>query len=267
MRGTRGVRTPLKNSTSVFRGSRWRDHCFPAPLSWFLLNAELSWRPEDHFCKLFVIEMSPERHEKSERRPPVSWRPCAGVQPRSSVQLVTYHACQRSGTTCCSASDHLKESHDTAVKAQGKATGQRDKVTSVSVSCGWFESCSCWFPESASELEVKHRENEEKLKSLVHYIVFCGKQNILRGHPTEKVNQATASRLSSASDGPGIVLFDKEAGFPGNSIALSFKPKLMLLLYWGIFIAILIREENRQVKHLSPLARSRMSWLTVEENP
>ena len=61
---------------------------------------------------------------------------------------------------------------------------------------------------------MKQRENDEKLKSLVHYIVFCGKQNILlRGHPNEKVNQlaATVSRLRSASDGPGIVLFDKEA--------------------------------------------------------
>ena len=68
---------------------------------------------------------------------------------------------------------------------------------------------------------MKQRENDEKLKSLVHYIVFCGKQNILlRGHPNEKVNQATVSRLSSASDGPEIVLFDKEAGSPGNSIAL-----------------------------------------------
>ena len=68
---------------------------------------------------------------------------------------------------------------------------------------------------------MEQRENDEKLKSLVYYIVFCGKQNILlRGHPNEKVNQATVSRLSSASDGPGIVLFDKEAGSQGNSIAL-----------------------------------------------
>ena len=52
--------------------------------------------------------------------------------------------------------------------------------------------------------------------------MFCGKQNILlRGHPNEKVNQATVSRLSSASDGPGIVLFDKEAGSSGNSIAFQ----------------------------------------------
>ena len=142
--------------------------------------------------------------------------------------------------------------------------GQRDKVPSVPVSGGWFESCSCWFLESASE--VKQRENDEKLKSLVHYIVLCEKQNILlRGHPNEKVNQATVSRLSSASDGPGIVLVDKEAGSPGNSIALlSFKPKLMMLLYWGIFIAILIREENKSsIFH----PRSRMSWLTAEEKP
>ena len=159
--------------------------------------------------------MSPERHEKCERRPPVSWRPCAGVQPRSSVQLVTYHACQRWGTTCCSVSDHLKESHDTAVKAHGKATRTAWQST--------ISSGQLWLIRTLQLLisrEVKQRENE-KLKPLVHYTVFCGKQNILlRGHPSEKVNQATVSRLSSASDGPGIVLFDKEAGSPGNSIAL-----------------------------------------------
>ena len=153
----------------------------------------------DHFCKLFVIEMSPERHKKSERRPPVSWRTCACVEPRSSVQLVTYHACQRSvaGTTYCSASDHLNESHDTAVKARGKAT--RTALQST------ISSGQLWLIRTLQLLiarEVKQRENDEKLKSLVHYIVFCGKQNILlRGQPNEKVNQATVSRLSSASNG------------------------------------------------------------------
>ena len=81
--------------------------------------------------------------KKAKEDRPVSWRPCAGVQPRSSVHLVIYHACQRSGTTCCSASDHLKESDDTVVKAQGKATRtawQILKVPSVPVSCGLFES-------------------------------------------------------------------------------------------------------------------------------
>ena len=39
---------------------------------------------------------------------------------------------------------------------------------------------------------MKQRENDEKLKSLVNYIVFCWKENVLlRGHPNEKVNQAT----------------------------------------------------------------------------
>ena len=32
---------------------------------------------EDHFGMLFFIEMSKERLEKSERTPPVSWRPWA----------------------------------------------------------------------------------------------------------------------------------------------------------------------------------------------
>ena len=35
------------------------------------------WRPVDHPSTLFFIEMSKERHEKSERTPPVSWRPWA----------------------------------------------------------------------------------------------------------------------------------------------------------------------------------------------
>ena len=81
---------------------------------------------------------------------------------------------------------------------------------------------------------MKQRENDEKLKSLVHYIVFGGKNNLLRGHPNEKVNQATVSRLSSASDGPGIVLFNltRKQDLQGIPLlCLSFKPKLMMLLY------------------------------------
>ena len=78
--------------------------------------------PKITFASCLSLKCRRKGTKKSERRPPVSLRPCAGVQPRSSVQLVTYHACQRSGTTCCSTSDHLKESHDTEVKAQGKAT-------------------------------------------------------------------------------------------------------------------------------------------------
>ena len=35
------------------------------------------WKSEDHLCTLFFIEMSKERLEKSERAPPVSWRPWA----------------------------------------------------------------------------------------------------------------------------------------------------------------------------------------------
>ena len=35
------------------------------------------WKSEDHLCTLFFIEMSKESLEKSERKPPVSWRPWA----------------------------------------------------------------------------------------------------------------------------------------------------------------------------------------------
>ena len=36
-----------------------------------------SWKSEGHLCTLFFIEMSKQRLEKSERIPPVSWRPWA----------------------------------------------------------------------------------------------------------------------------------------------------------------------------------------------
>ena len=35
------------------------------------------WKSEDHLCTLFFIEMSKKSLEKSERTPPVSWRPWA----------------------------------------------------------------------------------------------------------------------------------------------------------------------------------------------
>ena len=82
--------------------------------------------------------MSPERHEKGERRPPVSWRPCAGVRAPASVRWRTA-AIER--TTCdlsCPSAIRdnwliclwpSRESHDTAVKAQGKATRTAWKST------------------------------------------------------------------------------------------------------------------------------------------
>ena len=107
---------------------------------------------------------------------------------------------------------------------------------------------------------MKQRENDEKLKSLVHYIVLCEKQNfLLQGPPNEKVNQAKVSRLSSASDGPGIVLFDKEAGSPGNSIALlKFQAKaddaaLLRNFHCNTY------KRGKQVKHLSPKIQNQLT--------
>ena len=59
------------------------------PCANFLIFARnRPWKSEDHPCMLFFIERSRERLEKSERMPPVSWRPWAtGVQPRSTVQI------------------------------------------------------------------------------------------------------------------------------------------------------------------------------------
>ena len=52
----------------------WVD-CFLAPFPDFYRKRP--WRPEDHLCKLFFIEVSKERHEKCDRAPPVSLRPWA----------------------------------------------------------------------------------------------------------------------------------------------------------------------------------------------
>ena len=208
--------------------------------------------------------MSPERHEKSERRPPVSWRPCAGVQPRSSVHLVTYHACQRSGTTCCSASDHLKESDDTVVKARGKS--DQDSVTKYHQfrSIVVYSNPACWFLESASE--VKQRENDEKLKSLVHYCVLWETK-----HPSARSPQWKSEPSNSFSPQQCKWWSWNCAGWQGSRISrefhcfVKFQAKLMMLLYWGIFLAILIDREENKSSIFHP--RSRMSWLTAEEKP
>ena len=50
----------------------------------FLIYAQnLSSAHEDHLCKLFFIEMSKERHEKSKRIPSVLWRPWALAYSRN----------------------------------------------------------------------------------------------------------------------------------------------------------------------------------------
>ena len=48
------------------------------------------WKSEDHRCTLFFIEMSKERLEKSERTPPVSWRPWALAYSRDRPYNFSY---------------------------------------------------------------------------------------------------------------------------------------------------------------------------------
>ena len=59
----------------TFKGSVERSSL---PWAIFLIcTRNRPWKSEDHLCTLFFIEMSKERLEKSERTPPVSWRPWA----------------------------------------------------------------------------------------------------------------------------------------------------------------------------------------------
>ena len=59
----------------LFKGSVERSLL---PWAIFLIfTRNRPWKSEDHLCMLFFIEMSKERLEKSEKTPPVSWRPWA----------------------------------------------------------------------------------------------------------------------------------------------------------------------------------------------
>ena len=72
----------------------------------------------------------------------------------------------------------------------------------------------------------------------------------------KKVDQATVSGLSSASDGPGIVLFDKEVGCPGNFIALlDFRAQADAAAVLKDPIAMVRKENKSIIFH----PRSRMS--------
>ena len=64
-----------KTNFTLFKGSVERSSL---PWAIFLIfTRNRPWKSEDHLCTLFFIEMSKERLEKSERTPPVSWRPWA----------------------------------------------------------------------------------------------------------------------------------------------------------------------------------------------
>ena len=65
----------LKGLIQRFKGSVERSLL---PWAIFLIfTRNRPWKSEDYLCTLFFIEMSKERLEKSERTPPVSWRPWA----------------------------------------------------------------------------------------------------------------------------------------------------------------------------------------------
>ena len=75
----------LKNtsclSRSLVKGSVERPLL---PWAIFLIfTRNRPWKSEDHLCTLFFMEMSKERLDKSERTPPVLWRPWALAYSRN----------------------------------------------------------------------------------------------------------------------------------------------------------------------------------------
>ena len=69
-----------KTSKKRLKGSVERSSL---PWAIFLIfTRNRPWKSEDHLCTLFCIEMSKESLEKSERTPPVSWRPWARAYSR-----------------------------------------------------------------------------------------------------------------------------------------------------------------------------------------
>ena len=63
------------SSQTQFKGSVERS-LLPGAI-FLIFTQNRPWKSEGHLCMLFFIEMSKERLEKSERTPPVSWRPWA----------------------------------------------------------------------------------------------------------------------------------------------------------------------------------------------
>ena len=64
----------------MFKGSVERSSL---PWAIFLIFTwNRPWKSKDHLCTLFFIEMSKESLKKSERTPPVSWRPWAMAYSR-----------------------------------------------------------------------------------------------------------------------------------------------------------------------------------------
>ena len=69
------IRSGRVSDVDTLKGSVERSSL---PWAIFLIfTRNRPWKSEDHLCTLFFIEMSKESLEKSERTPPVSWRPWA----------------------------------------------------------------------------------------------------------------------------------------------------------------------------------------------
>ena len=67
---------PEEPISDKLRGA-WKCQCFPEPFSWFLHEKGLESLKTNSARCFFFIEISKERLEKSERTPPVWWRPWA----------------------------------------------------------------------------------------------------------------------------------------------------------------------------------------------
>ena len=68
---------------SCLKGSMERSLLLSAIFLIFTQNRP--WRPVDHPCTLFFIEMLTERHEKSERTLPILWCPWALAYSRDQL--------------------------------------------------------------------------------------------------------------------------------------------------------------------------------------
>ena len=182
----------------------------------------------------------------------------AYTEPRSTAQLFM----QRSGTSYCSTSDCLRKKATTLPQKHSEKQSHQDSVVmyhqfrSVVVDSN---PAVAHLLDSASE--VKH---ERMLRSWSHlWTTLCvvgNKASLCEVTAIKKVDQATVSGLSSASDGPGIVLFDKEAGCPGNFIALlEFRTQLLIMA------AAVLRDfhrngqEGKQVNYLSPKIQNELT--------
>ena len=189
-----------------------------------------------------------------------------GCWRTAAIDRTTFHACQRSGTTYCSTSDYLRKKATTLPQKHSEKRSHQDSV----VTYHQFRSVVVDSSPAVADLlesasEVKH---DRMLSSWRHlWTTLCvvrNKTSLCKVTAIKKKRWILLQFLASVVQVMVLEMccLTRKQDVQGISLLCSsFEPKLMLLLFWGISIAMVRKENKSTIFHL----RSRMSWLTAQQ--